>query len=148
MYAGTLNVSLTDADNHNLFYWFFKNTALTNPPLVLWINGGPGSSSMFGLFLENGPLRVSRKGTGADDFVMNLNAEGSWNDFADVIFLDQPVGTGFSYGNSYIDRMEKGADEFVKFVTLFLQKYPEYKGRDFYITGESYAGKYLPHFTY
>ena len=61
MYAGTFNVSLDNTtDDHNLFYWFFKNTSLTTPqPLVIWINGGPGSSSMFGLFLENGPLRVS-----------------------------------------------------------------------------------------
>lgn len=103
---------------------------------------------MFGLFLENGPLRVTRNGTGVDDFQINLNAGGSWNDIADVIFLDQPVGTGFSYGKTYIDRMETGADHFLKFMSLFLQKYPEYKASDFYIAGESYAGKYLPHFTY
>ena len=58
MYAGALKVSLTAEQDHNLFYWFFRNTKLTNAPLVVWINGGPGSSSMFGLFLENGPLRI------------------------------------------------------------------------------------------
>ena len=85
MYAGTFNVS--DTKNHNLFYWFFKNTSLTAPPLVLWINGGPGASSMFGLFLENGPLRVKKNGTGADDYQIGLAAE-SWGDYADIIFLD------------------------------------------------------------
>lgn len=148
MYSGTLNVSLTEEFDHNLFYWFFKNTALTNAPLVIWMNGGPGSSSMFGLFLENGPLRVKRTGPGSDDFILGNSEKGSWGDISDVIFIDQPVGTGFSYGKTYIDRMETGADHFVKFINLFLKKYPEYQNRDVYISGESYAGKYLPHFTY
>ena len=44
--------------------------------------------------------------------------------------------------------METGADEFVKFLSLFIAMYPEYKTRDVYLSGESYAGKYMPHFTY
>jgi carboxypeptidase D len=118
MYAGTLNVSINAIyDDHNLFYWHFKNTSIpadvnTGVPLVVWINGGPGSSSMFGLFLENGPIRVSRTGTTMDDFVVNPSY-GSWGDIADIVFLDQPVGTGFSYGNYYLDRMDYGAEEYV-----------------------------------
>ncbi|CDW85332.1 serine carboxypeptidase [Stylonychia lemnae] len=148
MYAGTLNVSLQDTHDHNLFYWHFKNTSLTDPPLVFWMNGGPGSSSMFGLFLEHGPLKVTRTGEGMDDFSLGLNEKGSWLDIADLVYIDQPVGTGFSFGNFYIDRMETGAEHFVKFVTKFLKAYPEYKNREIYLSGESYAGKYLPHFTY
>ena len=86
MYAGTFKSSSTN--DHNMFYWHFKNTSIENSPLVLWINGGPGSSSMFGLFLENGPLRVSRTGTTADDFLIGLQKEGSWLDNSDIIFLD------------------------------------------------------------
>jgi len=126
MYAGTLNTSLTTEQDHNLFFWLFKNTALKNPNLVLWINGGPGSSSMFGLFQENGPLLISRTGTGDDDFSVGLNKAGSWLDLADVVYLDQPVGTGFSYGNSVLDRMEDGAKQFIRFLDLFLRKFPEY----------------------
>ena len=82
MFAGTIATT----DKHNLFYWFFKNTALTNAPLVLWINGGPGSSSMFGLFLENGPIRVQRD---ADtEFSVGLSTVGSWGNIADIIYLD------------------------------------------------------------
>ena len=65
--------------------------------MVVWINGGPGATSMFGLFLENGPLRVRRNGTGPDDFVLSA-ADASWADDYSVVFIDQPVGTGFSYG--------------------------------------------------
>jgi hypothetical protein len=58
MYAGYYKVNAT-ADQHHLFYWFFKNLSLPETaPVVLWMNGGPGSTSMFGLWLENGPLRV------------------------------------------------------------------------------------------
>jgi len=150
MYAGTLNASLTTAQDHNLFFWLIKNTSLTNPDLVLWINGGPGSSSMFGLFQENGPILISRNGTGPDDFIVGLNKAGSWSDLADVIFLDQPVGTGFSYGNSYLERMEDGAQEFVRFLDLFLRKFPEYQkgaqNRSLLLTGESFSGTYLPQF--
>jgi carboxypeptidase C (cathepsin A) len=105
MYAGTIKSSLTD--NHNLFYWLFKNEQKTNAPLVLWLNGGPGASSMFGLFMENGPLRVEKNGTGSGDFKIGLptDGEGSWLDEADLLFLDQPVNTGFSYGDTYATTM-------------------------------------------
>lgn len=146
MYAGTLNVSRSNDEDHNLFYWHFKNTALENAPLVVWINGGPGSSSMFGLFLENGPIRLGKNGPGEDDYILSLNPDGSWVDIADMVFIDQPVGTGFSYGNTYLDRMEDGATEFVSFLVAFLKMYPEYKNRNVVLSGESYAGKYLPHF--
>lgn len=86
MYAGTLKTST--AQDHNLFYWFFRNTVDPTAPLVVWLNGGPGSSSMFGLFIENGPLRVSKTGAGATDFKVTLNPEGSWVDQANIIFLD------------------------------------------------------------
>jgi carboxypeptidase D len=103
---------------------------------------------MFGLFLENGPIRVTKTGPTNDDYSIGMAPEGSWNDIADIVFIDQPVGTGFSYGNSYLDRMEAGADEFVTFLRLFTIKYPEYKDAHVFLAGESYAGKYLPHFTY
>ena len=102
---------------------------------------------MFGLFLENGPLRVNVTGPGADDRVL-YPAEHAWTDTYNVIFLDQPVGTGFSFGDTCITDMKTGSDEFIKFLVLFYQKYPEFKTRDLVLTGESYGGKYLPLFTY
>ena len=145
MYAGTIKSSLTE--NHNLFYWLFKNEQKTNAPLVLWLNGGPGSSSMFGLFMENGPLRVEKNGTGSGDFKIGLptDGQGSWLDEADLLFLDQPVNTGFSYGDTYATTMNQISQEMLNFLTSFIfTEYPEYASRDFVISGESYAGKYLP----
>ena len=88
MYAGTIPVPSPFQGEDHLFYWLFKNTSLENPPLILWINGGPGSSSMFGLFLENGPLRVTKVGPTQDDYVVGMALEGSWGDIGDIMFLD------------------------------------------------------------
>ena len=144
MYSGTLPAS--KQYDHNLFYWLFKNTNKT-APLVLWLNGGPGSSSMFGLFTENGPIRVAKNGTTTNDFIVSLPRDGlgSWVDEADMLYLDQPVNVGFSYGDSYATTMQQISDEIVNFLVEFIYtKYPEYQTRDFVISGESYAGKYLP----
>ena len=102
---------------------------------------------MFGLFSENGPIRVARNGTTNNDFIVSLprDGQGSWVDEADMVFLDQPVNVGFSYGDSYATTMQQISDEMVNILIQFLYTaYPEYQGRDFLITGESYAGKYLP----
>jgi len=110
-YAGFLTVN--EEKNHNLFYWLFKNPNAT-APLVLWLNGGPGASSMFALFLENGPLRV----TFSDDWELSA-PDKAWTDDYHVIYVDQPVGTGFSYGDTYLTDMNVGAAEFVTFLVSF-----------------------------
>jgi len=101
---------------------------------------------MFGLFIENGPLRISQTGDGPDDFKLTA-ADRTWADDYNVIYLDQPVNTGFSYGNSSNTDMQQGADEFVTFLDVFYSTYPEFKSVDLHLTGESYGGKYLPLFT-
>ena len=88
MYSGTFNTSLNENQNHNLFFWLFKNTKIENPNLVLWLNGGPGATSMTGLFIENGPIEITRNGTGIDDFILGLRKEKSWLDVADVLYID------------------------------------------------------------
>jgi carboxypeptidase C (cathepsin A) len=86
---------------------------------------------MFGLFTENGPLRVARNGTTDNDFVVSLPRDqyGSWVDEADVLFLDQPVNVGFSYATdgSYLNTMQDISDETVAFLVEFIySRYPEY----------------------
>ena len=138
-YAGTFQTALTAEQDHNLFYWFFRN-ANPSAPLILWLNGGPGASSMMGTFLENGPLRVS------DGKILPANQ--SWADDYNMIYLDQPVGTGFSYGNSHLTEMQDGSKEFIKFFEQFYELYPDLKANELYLTGESYGGKYLPLFSH
>lgn len=89
MYAGTFQTAIdSDEHDHNLFYWLIKSKSVENAPLVLWLNGGPGATSMTGLFMENGPLRITKNGESNDDYILGLNAEGSWVDVADMIYLD------------------------------------------------------------
>lgn len=136
-YPGFVNV--TDKGD-DLFYWLFKSRSdKSNDPLVFWLTGGPGCSSVMAVFTENGPFQV-----GSD---LNLTRnEYSWNSEANMVFVDQPVGTGFSKGSvlDYATSEDVIASDFYTFLLGFLEKFPEYKGRRMMITGESYAGHYIP----
>ncbi|CEJ90372.1 hypothetical protein VHEMI06161 [[Torrubiella] hemipterigena] len=137
-YAGYLDDN--DQDKH-LFYWFFESrNDPKNDPVVLWLNGGPGCSSMMGLFMELGPASVDKNGK----IVHNPH---SWNTNASVIFLDQPVNVGYSYGSSGVDNTVAAGKDVYALLTLFFHQYPEYAERDFYIAGESYGGHYVPAFS-
>ncbi|KAH8059100.1 serine carboxypeptidase [Aureococcus anophagefferens] len=87
---------LTTGKSKNYFYWFFESrSAPSTDPVVLWMTGGPGCSSEVALFGENGPCKVN-----ADGSATTKNAH-SWNSNANVLYIDQPTGTGFSYGTGY-----------------------------------------------
>ncbi|XP_026394481.1 serine carboxypeptidase II-3-like [Papaver somniferum] len=127
-----------------LFYYFAESpqNSSTNPP-VLWLNGGPGCSSFGnGAMMELGPFRVN-----SDGETLSLN-EYSWNNAANVIFLESPAGVGFSYSNITSDYTLSGdtrtAEDSYTFLVNWLERFPEYKTRDFYLAGESYAGHYVP----
>ncbi|CAI5512908.1 unnamed protein product [Closterium sp. Naga37s-1] len=124
-----------------LFYYYFesRNDASTDP-LVLWLTGGPGCSSAFALLYENGPYQLDTDGT---TLIWNDNG---WDMASNIIFLDQPVGTGFSYSNDGQKRStQRGVSkDAYQFLQAFLDAHPELRTRPFFITGESYAGKYIP----
>ena len=95
---------------------------------------------MTGLFLELGPASINKK-------IELVHNPYSWNANASVIFLDQPVNTGFSYsGSSVSDTIAAGKDVYA-LLTLFFKQFPQYAHQDFHIAGESYAGHYIPVFT-
>lgn len=126
-----------------LFYYFVESiNSSSTTPLVLWLNGGPGCSSFgAGAMTELGPFRVSKDGS---TLWKNPYA---WNQVANVIFLESPAGVGFSYSNTTSDYNvgdHRTASDAYKFLVNWLERFPEYKTRDFYITGESYAGHYVP----
>ncbi|XP_059067273.1 serine carboxypeptidase-like 45 [Cryptomeria japonica] len=133
----------TDEDNGRaLFYYFVQ--AETNPtsrPLALWLNGGPGCSSLgYGAFMEHGPFRP--KGS-----VLENNMY-SWNLEANLLYVESPLGVGFSYSNTSSDYEYQNdtltAEDNLKFLLNWYEKFPEFKDVDFYITGESYGGHYVP----
>jgi cathepsin A (carboxypeptidase C) len=136
-YSGYLNAT----EGRHLFYWFIESQkSPAEDPLILWLNGGPACSSLEGLFLENGPYRVSPDGTKL------TYDEYSWNSLANVLYLESPAGVGFSYQ----DNNEYKSNDFdtLKFnfeaLKQFFVKFPQFKNHKFYITGESYAGVYIP----
>ncbi|XP_021295436.1 serine carboxypeptidase-like 28 [Herrania umbratica] len=129
-----------------LFYWLFKAPFKSQPaskPLVLWLNGGPGCSSVaYGASEEVGPFRVR-----SDGKTLRLNPY-AWNQEANLLFLDSPAGVGFSYSNTSSDIYTVGdkrtAEDAYTFLIKWLERFPNYKHRPFYIAGESYAGHYIP----
>jgi len=141
MYSGFVEVEKNTESN--LFYWFFRQEQQTeDSALVFWINGGPGSSSMLGNFIENGPLKLVKDANGQTR-VHSLDGQ-SWTAVANMVFVDQPVGVGYSYGHKKVTEMKQIGEDIIKFFQGFYKKYPDMKQRKLYISGESYAGKYLP----
>jgi len=109
----------------------------------LWLQGGPGCSSLLGLFNENGPLRQTTSGG-------LTYTDLSWTRNANMLYLDSPAGVGFSYSNTTSDYNtndnKTAADSYV-FLQRFMEQYPQFKGRDLWIAGESYGGVYVPMLT-
>eukprot|EP00827_Trimyema_finlayi_P003389 TRINITY_DN311_c0_g1_i8.p1 TRINITY_DN311_c0_g1~~TRINITY_DN311_c0_g1_i8.p1 ORF type:complete len:261 (+),score=143.76 TRINITY_DN311_c0_g1_i8:76-858(+) len=134
-------ITIDEQSKDKLFYWLFDSRNVpTEDPLVLWLTGGPGCSSELACLVENGPYRLE---PGAS--TPKILKEG-WNDKANLLFIDQPIGTGFSSGNilDYCTTEDCVAKDFFIFFKGFLERFPEYKKRPFFITGESYAGHYIP----
>ncbi len=134
-------ISLT-RETDKLFYLLFRSRHPSDKiPLVIWLSGGPGCASTLGMLEENGPYRINRK-----TFRFERNPY-SWNELADVLYVDQPLGTGYSItpDDTTMCRDEKCvANNFAIFLSKFYQTYPEYSAKPLFITGESYAGRYIP----
>ncbi|KAL2557447.1 Serine carboxypeptidase-like 47 [Forsythia ovata] len=151
-YVGDSGTTVKDLGHHagyyrlphtkdaRMFYFFFESRNSRADPVVIWLTGGPGCSGELALFYENGPFHITR------------NMSLAWNDFgwdkvSNLIYVDQPIGTGFSY-SSHSDDIRHSEDgvsnDLYDFLQAFFKEHPQYVKNDFYITGESYAGHYIP----
>ncbi|CAN4086574.1 unnamed protein product [Withania somnifera] len=135
-------VTVDDKKQRSLFYYFVEaETDPSSKPLVLWLNGGPGCSSLgVGAFSENGPFRPRGK--------VLVKNEHSWNKEANMLYLESPIGVGFSYSantSSYETvNDEVTARDNVVFLLRWFHKFPQYSKSNLFLTGESYAGHYVP----
>ncbi|CAN1248366.1 Serine carboxypeptidase-like 25 [Linum perenne] len=139
-------VTVDEVAGRALFYWLTEVPASSHPsskPLVVWLNGGPGCSSVaYGASEEVGPFRINNTASG-----LYLN-KYSWNSVANILFLETPAGVGFSYSNHSSDLLDTGdirtATDSLQFLLHWLDRFPRYKDRQLFLTGESYAGHYVP----
>ncbi|MED6160901.1 hypothetical protein PIB30_055545 [Stylosanthes scabra] len=132
--------SLIHTKAARMFYFFFESRNSKKDPVVIWLTGGPGCSSELALFYENGPFKIT------NDLSLLWNDYG-WDKASNILFVDQPTGTGFSYtsDDSDIRHDENGvSNDLYDFLQAFFKEHSEFVNNDFYITGESYAGHYIP----
>ncbi|KAJ6526334.1 serine carboxypeptidase [Mycena capillaripes] len=127
----------------SIFFWYFaaRNNA-ANAPLTQWFNGGPGSSSMIGLLQEHGPCRIANN---SESVTLN---PFSWNTNSNILYIDQPVGVGFSYGTESVGTSQEAAADVWTFLQIFLEdsRFSNLASQNIAIWTESYGGHYGPAF--
>jgi len=142
-YSGYFKIPGTE--NTEYFFWLFESRGQPeSDPLVMWLTGGPGCSSQLALLAENGPCTVNKQGT---DTIRNPH---SWNTKANVMWVDQPAGTGFSTGLPTMHNEAQVGDNMYKFLQALLtsSELSKFAKNAFFVFGESYAGHYVPAVTH
>ena len=139
IYSGYLNTLI---EGNKLFYVYYPSQ--TNPstdPVLLWLNGGPGCSSLFGMLGEIGPFTTDNF---SGEFKLNPY---SWNMELNILFIEQPAGVGYSVTEDIEHNWTdiENAKNLLAGVKDFFATFPNLEGRDFYVAGESYAGIFIPH---
>ncbi|KAG5921771.1 hypothetical protein E4U42_005714 [Claviceps africana] len=140
-YAGSLPISDKKDEKNNLFFWFFPSDDEEHrkkKEITIWMNGGPGCSSFLGFLQENGPF-VWRPGT--KEPVAN---PWSWHHLTNIVWIEQPVGVGFSTGTPSIHNEDELAEQFAGFWKNFIETF-SMQGYKIYVVGESYGGYYAPY---
>ncbi|XP_021494136.1 lysosomal protective protein [Meriones unguiculatus] len=136
-YSGYLKAS----DSKHFHYWFVESQKdPKNSPVVLWLNGGPGCSSLDGFLTEHGPFLIQ-----PDGVTLEYNPY-SWNLIANMLYIESPAGVGFSYSEDkmYVTNDTEVAQNNYEALKDFFRLFPEYKDNKLFLTGESYAGIYIP----
>ncbi|XP_075730613.1 vitellogenic carboxypeptidase [Rhipicephalus microplus] len=135
-YSGFIPVD-NESDSSYVFFLHIKAPGRSSSkPLLLWIQGGPWKSSLFSLFLENGPLGINATGG------LYYRNHSLLRDF-NLIYLDHPVGSGYSFDDNdhYPGTLDEASEQALTFLKRFLRTFPEYKHKEFYIAGESYGAR-------
>jgi hypothetical protein len=135
---------LTVDGTKQMHYWFVE--AINDPataPVAFWTNGGPGCSGLLGFLTEQGPFRPNK------DMTLSMN-EFAWNQVANMVFIESPVGVGYSYSTAEdttedytMDDQETAEDNYA-LIQAFMARFPEYDQNRMYISSESYGGHYMP----
>eukprot|EP00636_Phaeomonas_parva_P006222 CAMPEP_0118859850 /NCGR_PEP_ID=MMETSP1163-20130328/5917_1 /TAXON_ID=124430 /ORGANISM="Phaeomonas parva, Strain CCMP2877" /LENGTH=469 /DNA_ID=CAMNT_0006793485 /DNA_START=79 /DNA_END=1488 /DNA_ORIENTATION=+ len=125
---------------HYFFYFFEARNGAADAPTAVWLTGGPGCSSQLALFTENGPCSIT------EDASQTQKRPQSWNTNQNIMWVDQPTGVGFSYGDSddYSSNEAEVADDMYAFLNAFMKAHPEYNNHGTVMFGESYGGHYVP----
>jgi len=147
-YSGFLTVN--PATNNNMFFWFFPAMDVDplTAPVVIWLQGGPGGTSMFGLLELHGPVIARFDPNNPSDVIGTFN-EYTWAKKANMLYIDNPVGAGYSYSDpeGLPEYQNDVADDLYEALIQFYTLFPEYQQTQFYAFGESYAGKFVPTIT-
>ncbi|KAH0834746.1 Alpha/Beta hydrolase protein [Lanmaoa asiatica] len=139
-WAGNIPVQRVGHPNDTLFFWAFESsngslTTNSSEPWGIWLNGGPGTSSFLGLFFENGPISILNNYSAAEN-------QYAWTNVADYVWIDQPVYVGvlILFSPKLMHRQ-------MGFLENLVKVFPGLATRPLYITGESYAGTWIPYIT-
>lgn len=128
------------ADEAGLFYWFVSKESGNKPvPTILWTNGGPGATSFWGFFTENGPYSVGTDGTLA-------KRPAAWNNTANYLIFDHPLGVGLSFApeSQLPNDVQQGVAQWYTALVHFLERHPDVAANPIVLAGESYGGTYVP----
>ncbi|RLN53700.1 hypothetical protein BBJ29_001320 [Phytophthora kernoviae] len=142
-YTARLFSGYLSLENGGQAFYFLAESQSSTPeidPVLLWLNGGPGSSSLAGCFSENGPLLVNEEGRS-----LRTN-KFAWNQRANLLCIESPVGVGFSYNASGVYEADdlSQAEDLYDALQKFFDKFPWLRTNSFVISGESYGGIYVP----
>lgn len=144
--AGYLPVE--DDGGAYIYFWYIESRSEQplHDPIVIWLNGGPGSSSFLGFFAENGPYKIVQPPPWQSSLGLVENEFG-WNRNAGYLMIDQPAGTGLSLVTDkgmYAKTEAEASAQLYRGLQAFYERWPEFRQRDLYLFGESFAGVYVP----
>ncbi|XP_006350185.1 serine carboxypeptidase-like 17 isoform X1 [Solanum tuberosum] len=139
-------IGVGEEEKLQLFYYFVESERdPQNDPLIIWLIGGPGCSGLSAFLYEIGPLTFDYANSSGNFPKLELNLH-SWSKVANIIFIDQPVGAGYSYAKTseaYNSNDTLSATLIYDFLRKWLMDHPEYLKNPLYVAGDSYAGIYI-----